>query len=121
VENKEIYLEVKLKEINRDIMKLKVKKRLLCKQLTDFKKTELSTLKKETKKDLAMIESIYLLKNNPNRLFSSKEICQYLKNEINYNTDSFAAIYKRIHYFEPKISQVRRGYYIYKSESLLQK
>jgi hypothetical protein len=38
VENKEIYLEVKLKEINRDIMKLKVKKRLLCNQLTDFKK-----------------------------------------------------------------------------------
>ncbi|MDM8148491.1 hypothetical protein SAMN04487776_12224 [Priestia megaterium] len=114
MENKEIYLEVKLKEINRDIMKLNVKKRHLCKQLNTFKKIEQKPIKKETKKDQAMIESIYLLKSNPNRLFASKEICQYLKDEINYNTDSFAAIYKRIHHFEPQILQVRRGYYIYK-------
>jgi len=50
VENKEIYLEVKLKEINRDIMKLKVKKRLLCNQLTDFKKNWVINIKKRNKK-----------------------------------------------------------------------
>lgn len=79
-----------------------------------FKKADYKTVKKETKKDQAMIESIYLLKSNPNRLFTSKEICQYLKDEINYNTDSFAAIYKCIHRFEPQILHVRRRYYIYK-------
>lgn len=50
MENKEIYLEVKLKEINRDIMKLNVKKRHLCKQLNTFKKIEQKPIKKETKK-----------------------------------------------------------------------
>ncbi|MEW4212033.1 hypothetical protein Q0O85_26205 [Priestia megaterium] len=114
MEDKEIYLEVKLKEINRDIMKLNVKRRQLCKQLNTFKKADYKIAKKETKKDQAMIESIYLFKTNPNRLFTSKEICHYLKDEINYNTDSFAAIFKRISHFEPQILQVRRGYYIYK-------
>ncbi len=38
MENKEIYLEVKLKEINRDIMKLKVKKKTFMQTINRFLK-----------------------------------------------------------------------------------
>jgi transcription initiation factor TFIIIB Brf1 subunit/transcription initiation factor TFIIB len=115
VQNKEIYLEIKLKEINREIMKLNIKRRQLYKKLNSFKKTNEQILRKETKKDQAIIESIYLLKSNPNKLFTSKEICNYLKSEINFNTDSFAGIYRRLQHFESNIVQIRRGFYMYKN------
>ncbi|PGK31712.1 hypothetical protein CN902_06355 [Priestia megaterium] len=113
MKEREIYLQNKLKEINESMIELHIERRKLRKKLAKIRGTSQSLIKRENKRQQAIAESIHLLKSHPNKIIKSKYILQHLNDTINYNTDSFARIFRTIQKNEPKIIQIKRGYYTY--------
>ncbi|MDH2449510.1 hypothetical protein PQ796_02960 (plasmid) [Priestia megaterium] len=114
MKEKKIYLQERLTKINKSMIELHIERRKLRKELTKLQELDQKVIRRENKRQQAIAESIYLLKSHPNKRIKSKDILQHLKDTIDYNTDSFASIFRTIQRVEPNINQVKRGYYIYK-------
>lgn len=107
------YWESRIKQINEAIVELNIEKRNARKQLNRLKK-ENHLVNNDNVKDKTIAETIYLLRREPNKLFTSKEILDHLKKEIGYGFNNFAPIFKDVQVVEPGITRIRRGYYMYK-------
>ncbi|PER63511.1 Rok-like winged helix domain-containing protein [Priestia megaterium] len=114
MKEKKIYLQERLTKINKSMIELHIERRKLRKELTKLQELDQKVIRRENKRQQAIAESIYLLRSHPNKRIKSKDILQHLKDTIDYNTDSFASIFRTIQRVEPNINQVKRGYYIYK-------
>ncbi|MGG0453984.1 hypothetical protein ABEY82_26870 [Priestia megaterium] len=115
MEEQEIYLQNRLKEINESMIELHIERRKIRKRLAKIRGTSQSLIKRENKRQQAIAESIHLLKSHPNKIIKSEYILQHLSETINYNTDSFTRIFRTIQQINPNIIQIKRGYYSYKS------
>jgi hypothetical protein len=114
LEEQELYLQNKLKEINENMIELHIERRKIRKRLAKIRGESESLIRRENKRQQAIAESIHLLKSHPNKVIKSEYILQHLKDTINYNTDSFAQIFRNIQQMDPNIIQIKRGYYTYK-------
>jgi uncharacterized coiled-coil protein SlyX len=113
MEKEIIYWENRLKEINEAIVELNIEKRNARKQLNRLKKGG-NIVNRDNMKDRTIVETIYFLRREPNKLFTSKEILDHLKKEVGYQFNNFAPVFRDAQAVEPGITQIRRGYYMYK-------
>jgi len=114
MENEISYWENRLKELNESLVELNIEKRNVRKQLKRLKQAEDHAVNRENMKERTIVETIYFLRREPHKPFTSKQILDHLRKEVGYQFNNFAPVFRDAQAIEPNIVQIRRGYYMYK-------